>query len=99
MNCSIDAWLENGAARLRIVDADSGRVRLEWSFAEAARRGACASCNPLDDGARAALDELMNGFFLLACADAVRSGRAPVRCPLAAAEAEPPMLRITASAA
>lgn len=98
MNCSIDAWLENGAARLRIVDADSGRVRLDWSYAEAARRSACASCNPLDEGARAALDELINGLFLLACADALRSGRAPAGCPLAAA-AEPPVPRITASAA
>lgn len=111
MNCTIDAWLENGEPRLRIVDADSGAVRLEWSCADAAGPcdGAPVCTRDHHCPARAALHGLINELFLLACVDCLRSGR-PVAAgrrapqilqarPARAARPDGPVKKITATAA
>ena len=111
MNCMIDAWLENGEPRLRIVDAESGAVRLDWSGSDAAAPscdGAPVCTRDHRCPARAALHGLINELFLLACADCVRSGRpvaagrsaSPARAyPVYVSEPAMPAKKITATAA
>jgi len=53
---SINAWLENGAPRLRLVD-ERGAVRLDWACREDAGR---------DCAARSELQRLFKDLFLLA---------------------------------
>lgn len=56
MRYSVDAWLENGAPRLRLVD-ERGAVRLDWICREDAGR---------DCAARTELQRLFKDLFLLA---------------------------------
>lgn len=75
MSYVIDAWLERGEPRLRILDAKTGAVRMRWAY----RRGADAldvkGADPLDvkmgchDDDQANVSSLFRGLFLLACAD------------------------------
>ncbi|MDP1709140.1 MAG: hypothetical protein Q8L89_08785 [Gammaproteobacteria bacterium] len=53
---SVDAWLENGAPRLRLVD-ERGAVRLDWVCRKDAGR---------DCAARTELQRLFKDLFLLA---------------------------------
>lgn len=71
MRYLIDAWLEEGDPRLRITDADSGAVRLQWIYRRSpSRTGTDHDCT---EGPRcagcSALHCLVNDLFLLACAD------------------------------
>lgn len=68
MRYQIDAWLDQGDPHLKITDADSGAIRLQWiyhrepnSHPECADGASCAGCS--------ALHGLINHLFLLACAD------------------------------
>jgi|GEM_PF-5456183 len=56
MRYSINAWLENGAPRLQLVD-ERGAVRLDWICREDAGR---------DCAARTELQRLFKDLFLLA---------------------------------
>lgn len=56
MRYRVDAWLENGAPRLRLVD-ERGAVRLDWICREDAGR---------DCAARTELQRLFKDLFLLA---------------------------------
>ncbi len=66
MNCRIEAWLEQGAPCVRITDAETGQVCLQW---RECREGTG------DDGcpcqAEVTLHDLVRGLFLLACMDRV----------------------------
>lgn len=57
MRYSVDAWLENGAPRLRLVD-ERGAVRLDWVCRGEDTRRDCA--------ARTELQRLFKDLFLLA---------------------------------
>jgi hypothetical protein len=69
MRYLIDAWLDEGDPRIRITDADSGTVRLQWIYHRTHHRSdtelgcsevpPCAGCS--------ALHCLVNHLFLLAC--------------------------------
>ena len=75
MRYLIDAWLEEGDPRLKITDADSGSVRLQWIYRRSPSRSdrnhdclegpPCAGCS--------ALHCLLSDLFLLACADRLSS--------------------------
>ncbi len=72
MNCRIEAWLEQGKPCIRITDADSGRVCVQWSPqddgppADTLESCDCGTCP-----AGAALHGLVRELFLLACMDRV----------------------------
>lgn len=76
MRYQIDAWLDDGDPHLKITDADSGAVRLQWIYhreVESSGQGCpgeepCAGCS--------ALHSLINHLFLIACADGLRTSRA-----------------------
>jgi hypothetical protein len=71
MRYLIDAWLDEGDPRVKITDADSGTVRLQWIYRrspslsgtdhDCAEDPPCAGCS--------ALHCLVNHLILLACAD------------------------------
>lgn len=71
MRYLIDAWLDEGDPRLQITDADSGAVRLQWSYHRT------HPCSGMEQGCSedppcpgcSALHCLVNHLFLLACAD------------------------------
>lgn len=73
MNCTIDAWIEDGVTHLRIIDRDSGAVRLDWSWQDAAASGIVEMHEHC--AARGALQRLVGGLFLLACIDGMRTDR------------------------
>lgn len=76
MNCTINAWLDDDTAHLRITDADSGRVHLDWSW----------SGNDATQGdAGTALHRLVSGLFLVSCIGKLRQPAepAPPRPPAA----------------
>ena len=70
MGYVIDAWLEQGEPRLRILDADTGIVRMRWAYRREPQR-ICSGHPPLNCacGAHANLHTLFKSLFLLACAD------------------------------
>ncbi|MDX9741526.1 MAG: hypothetical protein RBT81_10155 [Gammaproteobacteria bacterium] len=74
MNCTIDAWLEKDTAHLRILDADSGRVHLDWTWS--------GGSDTAESDARAALHRLVSGLFLVSCIGNLRdpAGDTPVPC-------------------
>lgn len=77
MNCTIDAWLDDDTAHLRITDVDSGRVHLDWSWS-----GRDANQGDADT----ALHRLVSGLFLVSCIGKLRhpvAGSAPPRPPTA----------------
>lgn len=62
----IDAWIEEGAPRLRISDAQTGNVRLQWTGDKASENESLdGACDPL---ARKALQRLFRDLVLLSCA-------------------------------
>jgi hypothetical protein len=71
MRYLIDAWLDEGDPRLKITDADSGAVRLQWIYrrdpSHALTAHACAEGPPC--AGCSALHCLVNHLILLACAD------------------------------
>ena len=78
MSYRIDAWLDLGDPRLRIVDADSGTVRLDWSGpGVAGGHGAPGAPCPDDHlcPGCTALHRLVHNLFLLACIDGVACPR------------------------
>lgn len=76
MRYLIDARLEEGDPSLTITDAESGTVRLHWTYRrapvlpgqahECSDGPPCAGCS--------ALHCLLNHLFLLACADKLAAG-------------------------
>lgn len=85
MRYLIDAWLDEGDPHLKITDADSGAVRLQWIYhrtdphhgkeQECPEGPACAGCT--------ALHCLVNHLFLLACADKLAPRCTDASCPIA----------------
>ena len=79
MRFTIEAGLAQGVPRLRIFDADSGALRLQWRYPpEPSHSGEheTAGCNQHDCAARAHLHSLMRDLFLLSCASNVGLARA-----------------------
>jgi len=75
MRYLIDAWLEEGDPRLKITDADSGAIRLQWIYRRMpSLTGTDHDCleGPPCSGCTA-LHCLVNDLFLLACADKLSS--------------------------
>lgn len=74
MNCTIDAWLDDDTAHLRITDADSGRVHLDWSW---------SGSDAAQGDAGTALHRLVSGLFLVSCIGKLRhpAEPAPLRPP------------------
>lgn len=75
MRYQIDAWLDGGDPHLKITDADSGTVRLQWIYHREVEseqscpdEAPCAGCS--------ALHSLINHLFLIACADGLCASRA-----------------------
>lgn len=68
MNCRIDAWLERGKPCIKITDADSGRVCMQWSL---------HGDRPPED----ALHGIVRELFLLACVDRVSRQKGPLPKP------------------
>ncbi len=73
MNCTIDAWIENGVTHLQIIDRDSGAMRLDWSWQDPAASGISEMHEHC--AARGALQRLVGDLFLLACIDGMRANR------------------------
>lgn len=67
MSYRVDAWIENGEHRLRLVDSDTGVERLYWSFGSHV------------DQAHGSLKSLFKALFLLACEDKTRLHTRAVR--------------------
>lgn len=74
MNYLIDAPLERGRPQLRVVDARTGAVRLQWT--DSAAREVCDGEEACTCGARASLRQLFKALIVLACADPTRFGGA-----------------------
>lgn len=71
MRFTIEAGLAQGVPRLRIFDADSGALRLQWRYHPVPARSEedeRAGCDQHDCAARAHLHSLMRDLFLLSCA-------------------------------
>lgn len=71
----IDAWLENGVPQLRIRDAQTGAVRLQWTR-EPAGDGSENECDG-DRIAHGALQRLFRELVLLSCADKIAQQISP----------------------
>jgi hypothetical protein len=80
MRYLIDAWLDQGDPHLRIIDADSGAIRLNWVYPRSTIQHGEHDCSdgPPCDGCTA-LHCLLNHLFLLSCIDKLHSC---VSCPL-----------------
>lgn len=68
MSYRIDAGLDGNAPYLRVLEADSGCVRLAWRYPAPEERA-------VPEEADAALQELFRELFLLTTADYLRHGR------------------------
>ena len=64
MSYVIDAWLEGDEFRLKIMDADTRVVRMQWAYPSGSGHAVSCPC-----GAEASLHELFKSLFLLACPD------------------------------
>lgn len=87
MNCMIDAWIEDGVTHLRIIDRDSGAVRLDWSWQDVAAAGIAEMHEHCS--ARGALQRLVGDMFLLACIDGARAEQRGERRPARPRKARP----------
>ncbi|MCC6208408.1 MAG: hypothetical protein IT488_09685 [Gammaproteobacteria bacterium] len=75
MRYQIDAWLDDGNPHLKITDADSGAVRLQWIYRrETESEPGCSGGTPC--AGCSALHRLINHLFLIACADGRCASRA-----------------------
>lgn len=68
----IDAWLDEGVPRVRICDAQTGAVRLDW-IRDKKASGKCQNPDPDHEAnsevaARDALQRLFKELILLSCA-------------------------------
>jgi hypothetical protein len=74
MRYLIDAWLDEGDPHLRIIDADSGSIRLNWVYPRSAIQDVEHDCNDKSPcGGCSALHCLLNHLFLLSCIDKLHS--------------------------
>lgn len=94
MKYVIDANIKNGRPRLRVLDADTGRVHMEWSLTRISRMLDEGEIDPDDflHPERYGMNLLLKNLFLLSCMENMTECRqnknvpASVKTPQASSE-------------